>query len=134
MIDNGKRGQTEIVDAMLDVKHDLGKYIRMPIAMLPADAPDALVRAALLQALQRTRSGPRGVRSARFIWDAFCAEAAEVLKEEPAFAALTEAVARALAWEDRAAAAEPIDRSSVEADFAAVGARIQELLDEVSRA
>jgi hypothetical protein len=134
MIDNGKRGQTEIVDAVLDVKHDLGKYIRMPIAMLPVGAPDALVRVALLQALQKTRTGPKGVRSARSIWDAFSAEVAEVLKEKPAFAVLAEAVARALTWEDKATAADPIDRSSVEADFAAVGARIQELLNEVSRA
>jgi hypothetical protein len=134
MIDNGKRGQTEIVDAVLDVKHDLGKYIRMPIAMLPAGAPDAAIRAALLQALLRTRTGPNGALSARSIWDAFSAEVAEALQEEPAFAALAESVVRALAWEDKAAAAEPIDRSSVEADFAAVGARIQELLNEVSRA
>jgi len=134
MIDKGKRSRAEIVDAILDAKHDLGKYIRMPIAMLPAGAPDPAVREALIQALQRTRTGPRGSRSARSIWDAFSAEVAEALGEEPAFAALAEAVARALAWEDRAAAAAPIDRSSVEADFTAVGARIQELLNEVSRA
>jgi len=134
MIDNGGRGKTEIVDAILDVKHDLGKYLRMPIAMLPADSPDPLVREALIQALRRTRTGPRGPRSARSIWDAFSAEVAEALGKEPAFAALAQAVARALAWEDRAAAAAPIDRSSVEADFAAVGARIQELLQEVSSA
>jgi hypothetical protein len=134
MIDNGKPSQTEIVDAILDVKHDLGKYIRMPIAMLPADAPDAALEAALLQALQRTRTGPKGSRSARSIWNAFSAEVAKALEDEPAFAALGEVVARALSWEDRAAAGAPLDRGGVEADFAAVGERIQDLLDEVSRA
>ena len=134
MIDNDKRSQTEIVDAILDVKHDLGKYIRMPIAMLPEDATDTAVRDALLHALRRTRVGSRGVRSARSIWDDFAAEVAPMLGGEPAFVALTEAVARALAWEERAAGDAPIDRGSLEADFAAVGARIRELLNEVSSA
>jgi len=134
MIDNGKRSQTEIVDAILDVKHDLGKYIRMPIAMLPEDATDTAVREALLQALRRTRVGPRGVRSARSIWDDFEAEVAPSLGKEPTFVALADAVARALAWEERAVGAAPIDLRSLEAEFAAVGARIQELLNEVSSA
>jgi len=132
MIDNVQKSQTEIVDAVLDVKHDLGKYIRMPMVMLPVDAPASAVRESLLQALQRTRVGPRGVRSARAIWDDFAAEVAPALGKAPAFVALAETVARALAWEERALGDAPIDRGSAEADFAAVGARIQELLDEVS--
>ena len=133
MIDNVKPGRTEIVDAILDVKHDLGKYIRMPIAMLPDDAPDGALKEAILQALQRTRTGPKGPRSARSIWEGFEAEVGGALRGEPGFAALAASVARALAWEERAAAAEPVERSRVTQDFAAVGARIQELLDEVSR-
>jgi hypothetical protein len=134
MIDNGKKSQTDIVDAILDVKHDLGKYIRMPIAMLPVDAPDDAVRHATIQALRRTRVGPSGVRSARSIWGDFAAEVTPSLGGEQAFVALSEAVARALAWEARAAGDAPMDRGSLEADFAAVGARIQELLNEVSSA
>jgi hypothetical protein len=133
MIDNDKAGRTEIVDAILDVKHDLGKYIRMPIAMLPDDAPDAALKEALLQALRRTRTGPKGPRSARAIWEGFEAEVRGALRGEPAFDALAAAVRRALAWEERAVAPEPVERDRVAADFAAVGARIQELLDEVSR-
>jgi len=134
MIDNDKRAQSDIVDAILDVKHDLGKYIRMPIAMLPDDATDSALKEALLQALQRTRTGPKGPRSARSIWEGFAAEVGTALGKEPAFGAAAEAVERALAWEARAAGTAPIERRSVEADFAAVGARIQELLNEVSSA
>jgi hypothetical protein len=132
MIDNRKPSHTDIIDAVLDVKHDLGKYIRMPMVMLPEDAGEAEVRAAVLAALQRTRSGPRGDRSAREIWAGFRGEVAAVLEGGPAFDALALAVDRALAWEARAAGGAAIERGAVEADLAAVGARIQELLDEVS--
>lgn len=37
----------ETMDALLDLSHDLGKYLRLPLALLPVDAGPAEVREAL---------------------------------------------------------------------------------------
>ena len=46
----------DMLDALYDLKHDLGKYIRMPVAMLPADAPVQELREALHAAIFATRN------------------------------------------------------------------------------
>ncbi len=132
MIDKNPAVDPDVIDAILDLKHDLGKHIRLPVSLLPEDASDAELRETVTRALTKTRSGPTGTRSARDIWEGFVAEAVGAVSSRKAFAPLLESVARALEWEGRAAAGEALDRRSLALELEAVGTRIQELLDEVS--
>jgi hypothetical protein len=132
MIDKFPTASPEVIDAILDLKHDLGKHIRLPVAMLPVGASDAEIKEAVLRAIARTRSGPSGTRSARAIWSAFAAEVEEALAGRAELDRLREAVERALAWEGRASGEAALDRRALDSDLGAVSARIQELLDEVA--
>jgi len=117
------------IDALLDLQHDLGKYIRMPIAFLPRDADPAALRRALHKALRQTRSGPGGVRSARDLWRDFEAELGATLGARPGYDSLVAAVETAIAWEgalDDAGAT--LDRPRIEADLGAVTTAIRELI------
>jgi hypothetical protein len=124
----------DVTDALLDLSHDLGKYLRLPLAMLPVDAGPAEVRGALETALRRTRVGPSGVRPAREIWEGLRAEIAGPLAGSPGFQELEAAVEQALAWERALdGGREGIDRAAVAADFEAVAERIRDLIGEVTR-
>jgi hypothetical protein len=131
MIDKRAQSDADLIDAILDLAHDLGKHIRLPVSMLPEDAPQPELREAVLRAIGRTRSAPGGTLSARSLWEAFAAEAGPAVSGRPAFEPLRAAVERALAWEGRAEAGEALDRRALDADLSAVGARIRALLDEV---
>lgn len=116
---------TALADLLMDLAHDLGKYIRMPLAFLPRDAPAHEVHAALRKALLETRPGPR---SARQVWAGFLAEAG-VLPDTPAFHAMRDAVEHALRWEAVARAANTeLDRTEVEADLNAVHKAVRNAL------
>lgn len=131
MIDKADTADPGLVDAILDLAHDLGKHIRLPLAMLPADATEAELRETVLRAIGRTRTGPGGTLPARRIWERFLEEAGPALDGAPALDLLREALERALAWEGKAASGAALDRGAIDADLAAVGARIRTLLDEV---
>jgi hypothetical protein len=92
------------LDLLLDLKHDLGKYLVLPFALLPKEAAPAAVHEALARALRETRRGPRGVQTA---------------------------VDRALAWEQALDAPAPLDRAAVERDLRAVQEAISALIAEV---
>jgi hypothetical protein len=132
MIEKASQSAEDLIDAILDLEHDLGKHIRLPVALLPENADDSDLRETVLRAIGRTRSGPRGMQSARALWEAFVDEAGAALSANPAFEALHGAVERAIAWEGRAAAGEKLNRCALEADLAAVGARIRALRDGVA--
>jgi hypothetical protein len=121
----------ELEDLLLDLQHDLGKYIRLPLSFLPAEAATDEVRAALCTALVETRRSPRGVRSARAIWDAFAGEAREHLTSSPAYAALVQTVERALAWERALGGDDDIDRPRLERELGAVTPAIRAVIEEL---
>jgi hypothetical protein len=124
----------DAVDALMDLSHDLGKYLRLPLAMLPPDAGPAAVRGAVETALRRTRVGPSGIRAAREIWEGLREEIAGPLAGNPGFQELEEAVERALAWEAALdGGREDLDRAAVAADFEAVAERIRDLIGEITR-
>ncbi len=102
-------------EALSDLQHDLGKHLRLPLALLPRDAPDAEVREALATALRRTKRSARESKPARAIWAAFVAETGD------RWPALRAAVERALSWEAALDGADPIDRAAAERDLGAVG-------------
>ncbi|MFH1808125.1 MAG: hypothetical protein ABIJ09_05235 [Pseudomonadota bacterium] len=124
--------RTELEDLLLDLKHDLGKHLAMPVTFLPADASAELAHQALRRALLQTRSGPSGVQSARALWQAFVDEAAGQLEHLPAHPDLCRTVARALAWEHVARAeAADFDRARALGDLRAVSTAIQAVLEEL---
>jgi hypothetical protein len=89
----------ELEDVLDTLCHDLGKYLLMPISMLPRDAgPDAL-RAALCRALHETRRGPGGVETAREIYEAGHAQLRALGATDAQLAPLRAAMQRALACE-----------------------------------
>ena len=134
MIDTKNFGFDDLIDALMDLKHDMGKYIRIPFSMLPASASAGEVALALETALRRTRSGPSGVRSAKEIWEAFSKEAGGFLESKKGYGALARAVAKALNHEAALCGSVPMpDRETLEADMADVGKCIQELVEEVAR-
>jgi hypothetical protein len=88
----------DLIELLRDLRHDLGKYIRLPLAMLPREAGDEEVRSALRQALQATRRGPAGDVPARAIWQQFLEQCRGNLPL-PSWPRLCEAVGEALALE-----------------------------------
>lgn len=124
----------ELLDLLSDLQHDLGKYLRLPLSLLPRDADAAAVRTALETALLKTRRGPAGARAAQEIWEAFLEEARGRLSSFAAFAPLEGAVSRALGWRRALEGGPAIDRAAVEADLGAVSAAIRALIEEVQSA
>jgi len=123
----------DLLDALADLQHDLGKYILLPISMLPGDATDDDVRDALRVALRETRTAPGGTRSAAEIWRGFLAEVGDALEEIPAWTDLTRAVDQALAWEPSIDGNAVLDRRAIQQDLHAVSRvtrRITEQLQE----
>ncbi len=123
-----------LLDELYDLKHDLGKYIRLPIALLPSDAGQDDIREALETALLKTRKGPGGIRSARQIWLEFSNVWGGVLKDFRAFERLASAVSRAIDWEARLAGKDQtdLDREALSCDFDRVGQAIEEFIEEVA--
>jgi len=124
----------DLLDLLSDLQHDLGKYLRLPLSLLPRDADCAAVRAALETALLRTRRGPGGTRNAQEIWEAFLQEAGGRFCGFAAFAVLEGAVSRALGWRRALEGDALLDRASVEADLGAVATAIRAILEEVESA
>ncbi|MEZ4472607.1 MAG: hypothetical protein R3F60_17860 [bacterium] len=120
---------TTLVDLLADLQHDLGKYLRLPLAWLPADADDAGVHAAAREALLATRRVGGQTHAAADIWRAFLADVQGHLDDRAAWPPLVATVDRALAWAERLDG--PLDRAALTADLAAVGPAIRTLLDEV---
>ncbi len=120
----------DLIDAVVDLQHDLGKYLRLPISMLPVDATPEAVRAAASEALLQTRRGPSGVTPAAEIWAAFVEEVAGALDQRPEFRRLSCAVAQALA---HTGATDSADPEELRADLGAVGPAIRALARGLSR-
>lgn len=127
------------LERLESLRHDLGKYLVLPVAMLPAAVDQAADRAALAaaldEALHRTRRSAAGTRDARALWDEFQADLGATLGGNGAHARLTVAVERALAWAQVLKdPAQPLDRARILRELRAVGEAIdvlaQELRDE----
>ena len=123
-----------VIDLLEDLEHDLGKYIRLPLAMLPRDASNADIRVAVERALLQTRRTHTSTQSASEIWSKFQRAAGPQLRDRPGYRVLIEAIERALAWAvelDREPSA-PIDRPRLERDLGAVGQAIRAAIREVA--
>jgi len=120
----------DIVDALDDLQHDLGKYLRLPLAFLPPDASENEVQNAVHRALFETRRAGERVDDASSIWNDFRDEVDGSLDTFETFRILTARVDRALEWSQALGEhARPLDRLQIEADFSAVGQAIRDLRD-----
>jgi len=119
-------------ECLFDLKHDLGKYVKLPLGMLPKDAPWDQVVAQVRLAVYETRKGPRGVISAADLFSAFADEWRATLSGTPSFQGLERAVHEACALPDRVAKGQgAISRDEAERMLGAVSVSIQALMDEV---
>jgi hypothetical protein len=133
----------DALELLLDLKHDLGKYLLLPLALLPKNADDAALRDALMRALLQTRTrrvpadpnGGNGGKhvSAEELWRDAAAELQRSGCAREALARIDAAVQRALAWQHALARQGALDRSAIERDLGAVQSAIAELIDEARR-
>jgi hypothetical protein len=125
-----------LIEVLDTLRHDLAKYLSLPLRMLPADAADAEVRRALEQALLRTRSSKAGTQSAAALYAELRAELSNAGADAEHLSSLDVAVQRALAWQAQLTAVvtrvAQIDRAAVERDFACVSGTLDAWLDEVA--
>jgi hypothetical protein len=118
-------------EALIDLKHDLAKYIRMPVAWLSPAANQEDLRAALKLALFETRvQGDQRV-SAREIWEQFRAEFGDNLAQTSGGKTLVDAVERALRWGDHLEDPAPLERATILGDMERVGSEIRAIIEEV---
>lgn len=122
-----------VLEDLLGLKHDLGKYIRLPLAMLDEEASQAEVRKALERALFKTMKKGAAFTGAREIWESFLSAAGDLLSEFDTFVELEKTVEQALSWESALADRSLIvDRPMMEDDLEAVAQAIQAVIEEVS--
>jgi hypothetical protein len=132
MIESAIANAEDTIDLLLDLKHDLGKYICMPLAMLPTDAAPEEIRRALRCALVETRKAGAGTRSAADIWQTFLVEAPQSLTEMPLFADLARCVNDALPLRVFAEGDAPLpDRQELLAVLQEIAVVIQKLIEEL---
>jgi hypothetical protein len=113
----------DLLEALEDLAHDLGRHIRLPLALLPIDAGPAQLHEAVERGVRRTRTGPRGSYSAEDLLADFASEVPERLR--PDLAELESAVSSAMALLDAEHPETSRDRISARLD--AVGAAIANL-------
>jgi hypothetical protein len=122
----------ELIEVLLDLKHDLGKYIKLPVVMLPKDASSDVLAAQVVRAVQETRKSARGTLSARDLFAAFDEIWQPYLEASPAYERLRRAINDAEHLSALAKTA-PLDltRAEVEPRLCAVSDAIVALLREV---
>jgi len=122
----------EFLEDLCDLKHDLGKYILLPVALLPKDAePDELLDA-VRTALDRTRMSGNQTLSAAVIWDRFVEKWKGKQLPAEAFQNLRFAIERALELKEQLHSGRtPIDRDNIQQILGSVRAKIEEMIAEV---
>jgi hypothetical protein len=125
----------DLLDALYDLKHDLGKYIRLPVAMLGSDAGQSDLRDALKTAIYETRRGPGGVHGSREIWDEFVRECDAGLKSFATYGRLRDTCERVIGIGACLENEQQIpDKEKLLEDLGKVTVAIQDLIEEVKSA
>ena len=122
--------RAELIDLLLELQHDLGKYLVMPLLFLPKEAGPEAIREALHKALFATREGPRGKRTARAIWEAFLDEGGAALRLARGLPQLSATVERALGWASHVDDPK-LDRGQLEIELGAVAPAVRALIREL---
>lgn len=116
------------IECIDDLRHDLAKYLRQPLAYLPKDAPQEAVESAIDRALLETRRGPQGARPAAEIWHELQSKLSAEFRATREFNTLQLRVESALAL---AHAPHPRDRAIAMRVFDEVLAATTEALDRM---
>ena len=130
--------RTELLDVLATLHHDLGKYLAMPLRMLPRDANDTELRRAAEDALLRTLRSAHETRTAEQIYAAGRAKLVTLLARQKSAVASTKlaqldaAVQRALAWREPLAGTALLVRAELEHDFTHVRGVLEDWLSEVT--
>jgi hypothetical protein len=120
----------ELLDLLLEIQHDLGKYIQLPIVMLPKSASDAELREGLERALRRTRLVGEEAVPARKIWADFESELTGT-GHDARLEVIRGIVMKAIGWESKLDTDEEIERVALERDLRAVGEAFREWVEEL---
>lgn len=119
----------ELHEELMDLAHDLGKYVRLPLAMLPADADRAQVVEAVREGIVRTRRGPWGITPARRIWEDFLGRNPG-FTDQPGHRPLDAAVSRVLELEPGLARdLDGLSRQELTLILGEIALRINDLLE-----
>ena len=130
--DAGRVTQEDLEDALDDLAHDLGKYIHLPLSLLPETASADEFHEAAELALMRTRRASTGDQSAHDLWTAFRQEVGNELMAYPGWVELEQAVAKALGWTERLGGAyRTEDRMNLIYDLRAVAPAIRVLRGQI---
>jgi hypothetical protein len=122
-----------LLESLYDLKHDLGKYIKMPVAMLPKDASWDEVTAQVRKAVHKTRKGQSGEISAATLFQRFVDEWEQHLASNKAYQQVALSVEAAIELNDRVEQCEPgLTRAEIEQVLGAVSIAISSLMDEVN--
>ena len=128
----GELERDDLLDAIDDLAHDLGKHARLPLRMTPIEVDEQTVRAAGLTGLLRTRRSPRGDMSAEDIWARFKADVGNNLSGLSSWQPLGDAVDTALAWipvlQDQT---RGFERHELDRDLLAISKAIRTLREEL---
>ena len=124
--------RVELIEHIEDLEHDLGKYLLLPLAMLPHDASSKMVVDAALQGLLRTRSHNGQSQTALELFEQFQRVFEAQCEPLSHWQSLVEAMKVAWAWHKKLQDGEVVvARKAIESDFRAVGQAIRRLKAEV---
>jgi hypothetical protein len=132
MLERAMPRDSALVEVLDTLRHDLAKYLSLPLRMLPGDADAAAVRGGLQQALEQTLSSASGPRSAEAIYAELRPQLVAAGAAPTRLQALDVAVVSALGWRAALCSHERLERSAIERDFAAVAGILDDWLDEVT--
>jgi hypothetical protein len=133
MLDMDTDTKEALSESLFDLKHDLGKYIRLPVSMLPKDASWDEVVIQAERGVLHTRKGPAGEIAAVALFENFASEWGERLAAVDEYWGVERAVSDAHALLDRIRRNEPgLSRGEVEQTLGAVSSAIQLLMEEVA--
>ncbi len=121
---------SELLD---DLRHDLAKYLRLPLRLLPRDPDPELLREALERALIRTQQNAAGTRSARQIYARYRPELERLADSGSRLRAVDAAAEAVFAWEAALDGERALDRAAIERDFETLAAVIDGWCNEASR-
>jgi hypothetical protein len=125
----------ELLDILLDLEHDLIKYLRLPLSLVQVTDSPEIIRETLRKALFETHKGMAGTRSARVIWMGFLDESRGAMDKFKAFGRLTQCANRMLAWEAMLLPDSPqINLDEVKEDVGCLAKAMTDLIAEVSNA
>ena len=96
MIESRWTKKDELIEILIDLKHDLGKYLFLHLSHLTVDSPADMVKDALKAALFETRKVGGRIQTALEIWDRYRDEIDALGYAFSGYGLLQEAVREAL--------------------------------------